>query len=121
VTRRCEMAGCGGWNAERIDACGSVYLCAPCRKLVEQGAAALRREERRPLAHKEIAARLRALADKQPTYIWRELYALAREIEESAKAAVPLPENGDIEALVRATQPTQRRRRGLFTLLRGRP
>ena len=117
MTRRCEMAGCGGWNAERIDACGSVYLCAPCRKLVEQGAAALRREERRPLAQKEIAARLRALADKQPTYIWRELYALAREVEESACAPVPAD---DMEALVRATQPA-RRRRGLFTLLRGRP
>lgn len=74
------------------------------------------------MTHKEIAARLRALADKQPTYIWRELYALAREIEDSTKARVPLPENGDIEALMRATQPSGRpKRRGIIgTILRGR-
>lgn len=73
------------------------------------------------MTHKEIAAKLRALADREPTYIWRELYALAREVEESAKASAPLPENGDIEALMRATQPSGRpRRRGIVgTILRG--
>ena len=53
------------------------------------------------MTHKEIAARLRALADREPTYVWRELYALARDVED---AASKMPAD-DMEALVRATQP----------------
>lgn len=59
---------------------------------------------------KQIAARLRALADQQHTFIWRELYALARDIEDGGITSTPAPEGeipaSDMEALVRATQPS---------------
>ncbi|MGR6922638.1 hypothetical protein ACU635_51005 [[Actinomadura] parvosata] len=60
----------------------------------------------------EIARRLRDIADREPTYVWRELYALAREIEDKVAATIPAPEAkrlpDDMEALVRATQPPTR-------------
>lgn len=59
------------------------------------------------MTHGEIAARLRQIAHDKPTDIWRELYALAVELEVEP----------DIEALVRATQPQPAQpRRGLFLL-----
>ncbi|MGP4093007.1 hypothetical protein [Nonomuraea sp. KM90] len=54
----------------------------------------------------QIVARLRELAGERPTYVWRELYALANELEQGPW---PSPEQKipahDLEALVRATQP----------------
>lgn len=120
--RWCEMAGCLRGGAERIDACGSVYLCAPCRKLVEQDAAALRQDKRRPLTPKEIAVRLRDIAVREPTYIIHELYRLAHELEQTPEpvAAITGPvADDDMEALMRVVQ-RPARRPGLLGILRGR-
>ncbi|GII88223.1 hypothetical protein Ssi03_62130 [Sphaerisporangium siamense] len=38
----------------------------------------------------ELAGRLRMLAREQPTLIWRELYALALDIQEDAELAAAL-------------------------------
>lgn len=72
------------------------------------------------MTYKEIARRLLDIAGRKPTDIWRELHALAGELEQRASEGAPLPENGDIEALVRATQPPTRRPGLLETILRGR-
>lgn len=51
------------------------------------------------MTHKQIAARLRGIAAQKHSDIWKELHHLAAELD-----ALPEP-GGDIEALVRATQP----------------
>lgn len=66
------------------------------------------------MTHKQIAARLRALATRKPTDIWRELHALAVDLEQMpepvAAIAGPLADD-DIEALMRVIQPPTSRRR----------
>lgn len=66
------------------------------------------------MTNKQIAARLREMAGREPTYITHELLRLAHELEQT-----PEP-GGDIEALVRATQPPNRRGNGLVLNLFGR-
>lgn len=85
------------------------------------------------MTHAQIAARLRGIASRRPTEIWRELHALAMELDGmpgppprpivvdpepdpvevtpatiASLADVEIPV-GDIEALVKATQPPTRR------------
>lgn len=72
------------------------------------------------MTHAQIADRLRVLAGQRPTYIFRELYALAHELEQTPQpvAAITGPiANEDMEALVRATQPPTRRASVLATLI----
>jgi hypothetical protein len=75
------------------------------------------------MTHAQLADRLRGLAGQRPTYIFRELYALAHEVEQTPEpvAAISGPiADDDMEALVRATQPPKRHRIGLLDTLFGR-
>lgn len=75
------------------------------------------------MTHAQIADRLRVLAGQRPTYIFRELYALAAELEQKPQpvAAITGPiADDDMEALVRATQPPRRHRIGLLDTLFGK-
>lgn len=76
------------------------------------------------MTHAQIADRLRGLAGQRPTYIFRELYALAAELEQTPEPIGSLAEvkvrQDDMEALVRATQPPRRHRIGLLDTLFGR-
>lgn len=72
------------------------------------------------MTHAQIADRLRSLAGQQPTCIYRELYALAHELEQTPQpvgdlSGIKIPEE-DMEALVRATQPPTRRTSMLSSL-----
>jgi hypothetical protein len=75
------------------------------------------------MTHAQLADRLRGLAGQRPTYIFRELYALAHELEQTTEpvAAISRPiADDDMEALVRATQPPRRHRIGLLDTLFGK-
>lgn len=76
------------------------------------------------MTHQQIAARLRGIAARRPTDIWRELQALAVELEETPQplhdlSTVRVPQD-ELEALMRATQPPARRSLRLGALLFGR-
>ncbi|MFG3439882.1 hypothetical protein ACGF0J_21765 [Nonomuraea sp. NPDC047897] len=76
------------------------------------------------MTHQQIAARLRGIAARRPTDIWRELHALAMELEQVPEpvgdlSRLRVPE-AELEALVRATQPSGRRSLRLGALLFGR-
>jgi hypothetical protein len=45
VTRLCEVAGCDRRDAEPFQACGTYYVCLPCRVEIESMSAELREEE----------------------------------------------------------------------------
>lgn len=74
------------------------------------------------MTHAEIARRLRDMAGRRPTDIWRELHALAMDLEQRPRPVKaitgPIPD-ADMEALVRATQPPTRRPGLLASILRG--
>ncbi|MDX3109703.1 hypothetical protein [Nonomuraea angiospora] len=71
----------------------------------------------------QIAARLRDIAGRQPTYIIHELYRLAHELEQTPEPVAPITgplAADDMEALMRVVQRPARRPGLLGTLLRGR-
>lgn len=72
------------------------------------------------MTHAQLAGRLRGIAARKPTDIWRELHALAAELEQTPGPVTDLTapvSDDDMEALIRVTQPSTARRSRLQLLL----